>query len=397
MLEEKYIELLLSRCLKLDNQPLFINYNKLNKNFVKKIVKFANNLGITDIYLDERDLHRERSLIESIDLDEIDKVDYFNCKIWDEYAKKNAAFLLLDSYVPGLMEEINSEKLAKVSYVKQRTKPIYKEMQLKGIIPWCIAVVPNDFWAKDLFPQSKDPLNDFWKILANICMLNNENPISSWNKLLKEQSIIVKKLNNLKIKKLYFKNDLGTNIEIELSKKALWQSACSNKWIVNMPSYEIFTSPDYKKTNGIVYSSKPLVYNGKLIDKFYLKFENGKIVDFNAEKGKDILKEIINTDKLSGYLGEVALVNYNSPISNTKKIFKTTLLDENASCHLALGSGFFECIENGNNYSSKELDRIGLNSSKNHVDFMIGTKDLMVEAETKDGKITIMKNGNLVI
>ena len=397
MFEEKYIELILKKCLKIEGQPLFINYNKINKNFVKKIEKYAKSIGVCDIYLDERDLNKEREVILNTNLEDIQKNELFNCKKWDEYAQKDAAFLMLESYIPGLMDKIDSDKLSKVSIVNQTTKPIYKEKQLKGLIPWCIAAVPNEYWAKDIFLNSKQPLDDFWNTLADICMLKEENPISSWNKLLKKQAKNLKKLNNMKIKKLYFKNDLGTNLEIELSSKALWQSACGNKWIVNMPSYEVFTSPNYKKTNGIVYSSKPLVYSGKIIDKFYLEFKDGKVINFDAKKGKDILKEIINSDEFSSFLGEVALVNYNSPISNTKKVFKSTLLDENASCHLALGSGFLECIENGNNLNKDELKKIGLNSSKNHVDFMIGTKDLTIEADTVNGKLIIMQNGNLVI
>lgn len=397
MFEEKYIELLLKGCLKLENQPLFINYNSVIKDFVNKVVKYAKKIGISDIYLDERDLNKEHDLLLNLNVDDISKQDIFNCKIWDDYAKKDAAFLLLDSDIPNLMDDVDSEKIAKASYVRQTTKPIYKEKQLNSQIAWCIAAVPNEHWAKEIYYNSENALLDFWNVLADICMLKDENPISSWNKQLKRQSKNIGILNDLKIKKLYFKNSLGTNLEITLPKGALWQSASSGNWIVNLPSYEIFTSPNYKKTNGIVYSSKPLVYNGKVIDQFYLKFEEGKVVDFCAKKGQDILQEIINTDSLSAYLGEVALVNFDSPISNTDIVFKSTLFDENASCHLALGSGFLECLKDAEKYNSKELDKIGMNSSKCHVDFMIGTKDLLVEAETSKGKIIIMKNGNLII
>jgi len=397
MFEEKYIELLLKRCLKVESQPLFINYNKVIKPFVEKVVKYANILGVTDIYLDERDLHKEHSLLQELSIDEIANNEIFDCKIWDEYAKNDAAFLLLDSDIPSLMDDIDCEKIAKASYIRQTTKPIYKMKQLNSEIAWCIAAVPNKFWAEEIFPNSKEPISDFWNVLADICMLKDENPISSWNKQLKNQAKNMKILNEMKIKKLYFKNSLGTNLELELPNNALWQSASSGEWIVNLPSYEIFTSPNYKKTNGIVYSSKPLVYNGKLIDNFYLKFEKGKVVEFDAKVGKDVLEQIIKTDVLSSYLGEVALVNYDSPISNTKRIFKSTLFDENASCHLALGSSFPECIKDSDKYTQKELENLGLNFSKTHVDFMIGTKDLIVEAETKNGKIIIMKNGNLII
>jgi len=398
MIQEKYVELLLKRCLKVEeSEALFISYNKVNKDFVDKVVEYANKLGVEDIYLDESDSQYLHDILEKININEIEKHEELNCKIWDEYAKKNAAFLMLDSLIPNLMDDIDSDKLAKMAYTKRITKPIYREKQMNSEIAWCIAAVPNEAWAKDIFKDSNNPMEEFWKVLAKICMLDKDNPINEWDKFLEKQSKEMKKLNNLKIKKLHYKNSLGTDLTIELSDSALWQSASSGKWIVNMPSYEIFTSPDYRKTNGIVYSSKPLIYTGKNIDKFNLTFEDGKVIDFNAEEGKDILKEIINSDEFSAYLGEIAIVNYDSPISNTNIVFKSTLFDENASCHLALGSGFLECIKDGEKLSKEELKELGLNNSKNHVDFMIGTEDLTIEAETKDGKVTIMENGNLVI
>lgn len=397
-MEEKYIELLLKRCLQVSKKtPLFISFKKINRDFVDKVVIYAKEIGVSDIYLDEEDSNYIHEFLKSASIDEISKSAFFNCKIWDEYAEKNAAFLMIDSEIPKLMNDIDAEKLAKASYMKRTTKPVYIEKQLNSEIAWCIACVPNEYWAKDIFPNSKDSVKDFWKVLSKICMFDKGNPIERWNELLNKQSKMQEKLNKLKISKLYFKNSLGTDLEIELSDKALWESASSGKWIVNLPSYEIFTAPNYKKTKGIVYSSRPLIYNGKVIDNFYIKFENGKVVDYNAKKGKNVLKGIIESDKYSSYLGEVALVNYNSPISNTNLVFKSTLIDENASCHLAFGSGYLECIEGYKNMDKKELEKIGLNSSKNHVDFMIGSEDLKVEADTKDGRITIMENGNIVL
>ncbi len=151
---------------------------------------------------------------------------------------------------------------------------------------------------------------------------------------------------------------------------------------------------NYKKTNGIVYSSRPLHYNGGIVDEFYLEFENGKVVSYGAKKGEGLLKGIIESDKYTSYLGEVALVNYDSPISNTKIVYGNTTFDENASCHLALGSGFPECVKDSDLMTVQEMDDFGINPSKNHVDFMIGTSDLQIEADTKEGKKLILKNGN---
>ena len=395
-MEEKYIELLLIGCLKVKkDKPLFINYNNLNKDFVEKLVEYAKSVGITDIYLDEEDSFLLKDKLSNIKEREISKE--FSSSIWDEYAKKDACFLMLNTEVPHVFDEIDAKILAKYAYVKRSTKPIYSEKQLHGEIPWCIAVLPNKYWAKEIYQNEKDPLKCFWQDLAKICFLDKRNPINEWTNFLNKQNNLLKKLNDLKIKKLHFQNSLGTDIYITLNDKALWQSASSSDFIVNMPSYEVFTSPDYRYTEGIVYSSKPLIYNGKVIDNFNLEFKKGKVINISAFNGQDILKEIIEKEKNMNFLGEVALVNYDSPISNTSITFKSTLLDENAACHFALGEGFTECILNGNNLSKEELHKLGLNASKNHVDFMIGTKDLLVEAITDDLTITIMKNGNIII
>ena len=197
-----------------------------------------------------------------------------------------------------------------------------------------------------------------------------------------------------------YTNSLGTDLTIELIPDSIWEGVGTGKeknMLVNMPSYEIFTSPDYRKTNGIVYSSKPLNYNGAVIDKFWLEFKDGKAINYDAKKGKDILKGIIESDKTSSYLGEVALVSYDSPISNKNLVFYETLLDENASCHLALGDGFKTVLKDYKKFSDEEIKEKGLNSSKVHVDFMIGTSDLNIEAESDKGNITIFKDGNFNI
>ena len=397
-MENKYIKLLLEGSLKINkNTPLFISYPLICRPFVMNLKAYAEKLGVKDIYLDEKNPYEVYYVLKNSSLKEMENNPLFDAHIWDEYAKKKAAFLMLESEIPNLMEDIEPSKVAKMADLKLKSKPGYREKQLKGEIPWCIAIVPNLLWAKKIIPKSKKPLEDFWQILSDICMFNEGNPIKNWEKYLSSQKKLEDKLNALKITKLYYQNKLGTNLEITLSEDALWRSASSDKWLVNMPSYEIFTTPLYNGTNGIVYSSKPLIYNGQVISDFYIKFKEGKVISCKAKKGGRILKELIASDKLMGYLGEVALVNYSSPISNTNLVFETTLIDENASCHLALGSGFPECLKNGQKMSKIDLKKAGVNAAQNHVDFMIGTKDLTIEADTIKGRITIMQEGNLII
>ena len=394
-MKEKYIKLLLEKCINFDkSKSLFINYDIINQDFVDSLVEYAKHIGVEDIYLDKHNLYEEHDLLNKINLEDIKKASNFIDSIWDEYAKKNASFLILKAPIPGLMDDVDPKKLAKAEYVRRSTKPIYKKQQLNYKIPWCIAALPNEVWANKLFSEKNNAYDLLENMIYKICMADKENPILSWNDYLNKNKFMIEKLNNLKLKCLHYKNSLGTDLNIELLEDSIWCSA-AKKGLVNMPSYEIFTSPNYKKTNGVVYSSRPLYYSGGLIDKFWIKFENGKAVDCKAQVGEEILKSIINSDSNSCYLGEAALVENNSPISNTGIVYGLTLIDENASCHLALGNGFTECIENGENLTDEELLNKGINISKVHVDFMIGTPDLEITGETFDNKkIKIFENGN---
>lgn len=402
MLEEKYIDLLLNKCLSFKkSKSLFINYNELTYDFAIKLKDYANKIGINDVYLCCDNSYKKRDVLKTISKEDIKNNSLFDNSIWDEYAKKNASFLLIDSEIPHLMDGISEDLIVEAMRVSRTTKPIYKEKQMRNDIPWCICAYPNKLWARDLFRDMNedDAFKKLFGLICDICMVNdNTSTIENWNEFFKFQIETTNKLNNMHIHKLHYRNSLGTDLTIELNDSALWTSCANDKdMIANMPSYEIFTTPDYRKTNGIVYSSKPLIYNGTIIDKFYLEFKDGKCINSCALVGDMVLKNIINTDSYSSYLGEVALVNYNSPISNTKLVFNTTLFDENASCHLALGNGFSECIKNGNSMSNDELKEQGVNLSDAHVDFMIGTSDLSIVADTDSGSVLIFKDGNFCI
>ena len=400
-MEEKYINLLLKKCLSIKrSKSLFISYDVINKKFVNKLVEEAKKLGFNDIKLDEEDINIVHNKLSKLTIDEIENDEYFDKSIWNEYALKNANFLMLETEFPHLLDDIDKEKILKMTEKKKKTREEFRKREASMQLPWTIAAVANEYWAKDIFKNDNNAYDKLNKCIMKMCMVDKDDPIKEWDNYLKEQSKLSEKMNSLKIKKLQYKNSLGTDLTIELPDNVVWNSAAGDEKLdvlVNMPSYEIFTSPVYNKTEGIVYSSKPLLYGGSIIDEFYIKFKDGQVVDYNAKIGYEVLKGIIEYDSNSSYLGEVALVNYNSPISNTGLIFKTTLFDENASCHLALGDGFKEAIEDGENYSDDELLKKGINRSKQHVDFMIGTKDLEIIAQTDKGNIVLFKNGNFNI
>lgn len=401
-LEDKYIDLIINRCLSFKkSKALFVSFTKEIEDFVGKLVKKVNEKGITDVYLNETDVWEKHEKIKNLSVAQIKKDDYFNNPNWDIYAKKNAAFLMFSSIYPHINDDLETEKLNAVASISLSSKPIYKEKQSNGEISWCIAVMPNEVWAQDKFPKlsKEDAYDKLFDLMMDACMVKTSNPIKSWNKYLEKLRKVTKKLNELEITKMHYKNSLGTDLEIALSTEAMWQCAGyeDDEHIVNMPTYEVFTSPDKDKTNGIVYATKPLTYNGTSIKDFWLKFRNGKVVDYDAKEGKENLKSILESDKNAIFLGECALVSKNSPIAKMNIVFDETCLDENASCHLALGAGFPDCIKNGLKKNKNELKKCGLNDSENHVDFMIGSNDLNIWAETNKGEMLIFKDGDFNI
>lgn len=400
MLEKKYIELLVDRCINFDkSKSVLISYKKDNKNFIDKLVDYIHQKGVQDIYLDEEDVYLTRDKLINSTIEEIENDSYFDKSIWDEYAKKDAAFLTFDSEYPHFFDDVDEAKISAAGNKKRKTRPLFREKETSYQIPWCIAALPNKIWADDMFPNEKNSYQMLEDVIYKMCMVDTPNPIESWNEYLNNVKLRSKKLNSMKIKQLHYSNNLGTDFTISMPEDFLWKSTADDgdNMLVNMPSYEIFSSPDYRTANGIVYSSRPLLYNGGIIDEFYIEFKDGKAINYDARTGKELLKGIIETDAQAAYLGEVALVNNDSPISNTGLVFGTTLFDENAACHIALGDAFPDTIPNFQNYTREELMKLGLNHSVTHVDFMIGTSDLNISAVCENGEVQIFKDGNFVI
>ena len=395
-MDDKYIDLLLTKCIDLDKSKiLFICYDVEIEGFVEQIINKAKDIGIEEFYLEKIDMARDREILNNHTIEELKQNNYFDSSIWDKYAQEYANFLIIDTEQPHIMDDVDSEKIAIMTKQRRDSRPIYRKMVEHCELPWCIAAYPGEKWAKEIFLDRDDSYKCLQDAIYKVCMLDTDDPIKSWDLQLDKTNKIIKYLNSLNLRTLHYQNNLGTDLTVYLPENYSFESAKDNNVIVNMPSYELFTSPIYNKTKGIVYSSMPLYYSGALVDEFWLKFENGKVIDYGAKKGEKILKEIIEADKNSCYLGECALVENNSPISNLGLIFGTTLIDENASCHLALGSGFPECIENGLGMSDEELLEQGINVSHNHVDFMIGTPDLSIIGTTYDNKkIPIFIDGN---
>lgn len=399
----KYAKLLLNKglCIK-EQQPLLINAPVEAIDFVRVLTEVACQMNITDIYYDWYDDELKHTQLKNYNQEAIENSRFWNKEIHNEYAKKDAAFLFLTESNPDIMKDIDSNKLKIASTKSLLSRQTYRDMQENNQIDWCIAPVATEVWGSLIFKDDENPKEKLWNLLFDICLVDEKEPEMSWEDKMNNNKLMCQKLTNLNIKSLHYENKLGTNLTVELPENAIWCGGSSEikgrEPIVNLPTEEVFTTPNKYKTNGIVYASMPLIHSGIKINNFYVEFKDGKVIDYKAEEGYDELKNIIETDEESSLLGEVALVDKNSKIAKSKILFYETLLDENASCHIALGRGFKECLKNANDLSDEELKNLGYNKSKNHVDFMIGTDDLKIIAKTYDNKeIIIFKDGSFNI
>ena len=301
---------------------------------------------------------------------------------------------------PDGLKGMNMEKTAKA---RQMSYPILKPYidEREGKQQWCIAAVPGAAWAKKVFPglPKGQAIEKLWEAILSTSRVT-EDPIKAWEEHNADLKARCDYLNSLGIESLHYTADNGTDLTVGMIPQARFAGGgdTSRQGIYfnpNIPTEECFISPMKGKAEGIVYSTKPLSYQGQLIENFYMKFENGKVVEAKAEKGEALLNTMLSMDEGAAYLGECALVPQKSPICESGLLFYNTLFDENAACHLAVGMGFEDTIEGHHNMTLEECRALGINDSMIHEDFMIGCDSMNIDAATRDGKVVpIFRNGN---
>ena len=300
---------------------------------------------------------------------------------------------------PDGLKGINMKKLAKS---RQMIYPIIKPYSdaLEGKQQWCIAAVPGPAWAKKLFPNDRKSvaMEKLWQAILDTSRVGADS-LKNWDEHNKNIHDRCAYLNSLGITELHYTADNGTDLTVGMIPEAQFCGGqeVSRQGIAfnpNIPTEECFISPMRGKAEGVVYSTKPLSYNGQIIDKFCFHFENGKVVKATAEVGEELLQTMVSMDEGAAYLGECALVPQESPINQTGMLFYNTLFDENAVCHLALGMGFADTIRDHHSKTLEECKALGVNDSMIHEDFMIGCDTMNIDAKTADGKIVpIFRNG----
>ncbi|MBQ7566579.1 MAG: aminopeptidase [Oscillospiraceae bacterium] len=307
--------------------------------------------------------------------------------------------ITLFSEDPDGLKGVDRAKMARGQQARSKLTKPYREKR-EGKVQWCVACVPSRGWAKKVFPELRPAaaVEKLWQMILQVSRVYGD-PEKNWEEHNRDLHARCAYLNGLHIRRLHYKSANGTALTVGMIPEARFcggdgKDQSGVAYNANIPSDECYSTPKRDETEGIVYSSKPLSWQSGIIDKFWLRFEHGKVVDCGAETGEALLRKMISMDEGASYFGEVALVPWDSPINRTGVLFYNTLIDENASCHFALGSGYIDTIEGYTERSREEIHALGLNDSMIHVDFMIGTADLRIDAELEDGKtVPIFRDG----
>lgn len=316
----------------------------------------------------------------------------------------NYHHLFISSPNPELLKDIPATLVGKDQKTTSAATSHLMRYRTTSQTKWCIMAVPSPTWAKSVFPEMTvdEAVEALWTNIFEATRASAPDPVKAW----KDHDANLKKyknyLNEARFEKLMFKAP-GTDLEVYLAEDHFWmggskisQQNCS--YVANIPTEEVFTTPHKYKVNGTLAATKTLNLNGKLVEDFSFEFKDGKVVSFDAKKGRDVLETLLQNDEGASYLGEVALVQDNSPISNTGILFNNTLFDENASVHFALGRAYPYAMINGTQMTEEALAAKGANFSLIHVDFMVGSKEMSIVAKSFDGSDTVLfEKGNWTI
>ncbi|HAX02391.1 MAG: peptidase M29 [Tenericutes bacterium GWC2_34_14] len=388
------------------DQVVVIRGTTETKELIREIAEEAYLAGAKSVHVQWSDDYVSKSGLKHQSLEELENIPSWLIDQNKDYVEKGACFISVTSPIPGLNKDVDPMKAQKQGIAAQKALGFFREHLMGNKVQWTIVAAPNTIWAKQVFPKlgDEEAVEALWNAIfeASRVTLSND-PIQEWakhNEILLEHNEVLNKYN---FKHLHFKNKLGTDLIVELVKDHVWAGGgeiALNKayFNPNIPTEETFTMPYKWGTRGKVVATKPLNYQGKLIEDFYLIFKDGKVVEFDAKKEKNALQNLLDTDENSRYIGEIALISHDSPISNTGILFLNTLFDENASCHMALGRAYPMNVKNGVNTPIAELEKIGYNNSMVHSDFMFGSEDMEIVGLTQDGKeVQVFKKGNFII
>jgi len=404
---EEYIELVVRQGINIQpGQQLLITCSVDCAFFARKAMEAAFKVGASNVRLRWIDEICDRTRYLNADESVFDIFPPWDKLLLDSLSEEGAAFLNVSASDPEAFKGVDSGKLSRFSIATSKALKGYFEKIITGGVRWCIASVPSEAWAKKVFPNAADTdeaISLLWKNIFAAARVGDGRAVEKWRIHVDNLKRRVKALNENRFTAIHLKNSAGTDLRMELPENHVWLGGGDVAkdgfpFLPNIPTEEIFSAPKADGVNGTVVGTMPNVFRGNLIDGFSITFKDGKVVSFDAKVGKEHLENMINDIPGMDMLGEIALVEHDSPISNMGTLFYNTLYDENASCHLALGSAYPDCIEGGGAMTEDERKAAGINVSDNHQDFMFGSADMSVVGVTATGdEVVVFKDGNFVI
>lgn len=378
-----------------------------NPELARLMTKAAYEKGARNVAIDWKDDDITRLTYEYQDQETLNEVpDWKIAKMEYQIANKKSNRISIYAEDPDLLNGLDSEKVSEAIRENSKKTKEFVKYTMNDVLSWLVISVPTRKWAIKVFPHlaEDDAYDKLWETILDVSRVSEswEETKKNWKDHINTLNEKSKFLNSHQFDKVHYTSSNGTDLWVKLPKDHIWMSAGSknakgDEFIPNMPTEEVFTSPQYDGVDGRLVASKPLVYNGVVINEFEFTFKDGKVVDFSAKEGEDTLRKMLESDEGSKYLGEIALVPYDSPISNSNILFYNTLFDENASCHFALGKAYPTTVKGASDLADSEVKNAGLNDSLIHVDFMVGTNDLEITAYKNDEEVKIFEDGNWAI
>ena len=378
-------------------QPVLVEAAIEGAEFTPIFAEECYKLGASNVivhYLDEPNMKIAAKYRSDAD---VRKVEDWEERQTQMYLDQGACYVRLEGVNPKLMEDVPESQANAIFAHTDAVRNIMRRASREKHCQWLIAMIPTQQWAEYILkdvPKEK-ALDALWELILKLCYITEDNdPVQVWEDLSRVRAERGKKIDAYQFTKFHYTaKSNGTDFTVPLtpySKFGYDRPADRISFHANIPSEEICTSPEKYGAEGVIYASRPLVLGGKSIENFGFRFENGKVVEVLANEGKEMLEALVAMDENAGYLGEVALVDYHSPIYMSNIVYYTTLIDENASCHLALGRALGGQLPKDSPWT--------LNDSMIHIDFMVGTPDLHIVGTTPSGEeVVVFDQGDFVL
>ena len=389
-------------------QPVMINCPVDCAEFGRMLTAAAFEAGAKDVHVNWRDDQCARQHWLYADDSVFDAVYPWEVLKRTELAHEGVGVISVAASDPENLKGVDPDRLRRANAAAGRDLKEFSRMQMSNAIPWCVVSVPIASWAMKVFPglEKDEAVERLWEeIFKAVRIKEGGDAVLEWRAHCERIEGLARRMTEYDFEELHYKNSLGTDLTVKMPENHMWLAGgdiCNTngvKFVANMPTEEVFSAPLRNGVDGTLVAAKPLVLNGSVVDGIRFTFREGRIVDIHADRGEEILRAEVNLDEGSHYLGEIALVPYDSPISNSGILFYNTLFDENAACHFAFGEAYPASIKGGDDLSPEELKAAGINAESNtHVDFMVGTADLEITGVTRDGrKVKVFEKGNFVI